>query len=379
MKKIIKHFYRFGKNANLALFILLLILWNVSYSIAADSVDTDTKAEGRNIPSFLPFVLRTPETGWGGGVGGINTFHIGEPGPESRPSSFSLSAKYTQEKQYSIELTPRLYMKEDKYYLESNIFYQKFPFKFYGIGNNNPDENEEDYTPKDIKIWVSLRRDIYEKLRFGIQYNVEHTNIDEVEEGGLLARGDILGYDGSTSSGIGLLVDWDSRNRVFSATSGAFYQASVTVYRDALGSDSDFTKYVLDLRRYYSILPAHTLALHGYFDFSSGKIPFQKLALLGGRFRMRGYYEGQHRHNNMMVFQVEYRIVPVWWRVGVVGFLGVGDVSDDVSNFQLKDFKTAGGIGFRFQFNRNEGVNLRADFAYGKDTSGYYLTIQEAF
>ncbi|MFC1714761.1 BamA/TamA family outer membrane protein [Candidatus Poribacteria bacterium] len=374
-----KHFRRFGRNANLALFILLLILWNVSYSIAADSVDTDTKARGRNIPSFLPFVIYTPETRWGGGIGGIYTFHIGESGPESRPSSFSLSTKYTQNEQYSIDLTPRLYLKEDKYYLESNILYQKFPLKFYGIGNSNSDDKEEDYTPKEIKVWVSLRRNIYERLRFGIQYNVEHTNIDEVEEGGLLDRGDILGYDGSKSSGVGLLVDWDSRDRVFSATKGAFYQASVTVYRDALGSDFDFTRYILDLRRYYSILPAHSLALNGYFDFSSGEMPFQKLALLGGRFRMRGYYEGQHRDKNMMTFQIEYRIVPVWWRGGVVGFLGVGDVSDKVSNFQLKDFKAAGGIGFRFQFNRGEGVNLRADFAFGRDTSGYYLTIQEAF
>ena len=63
----------------------------------------------------------------------------------------------------------------------------------------------------------------------------------------------------------------------------------------------------------------------------------------------------------------------------MVGFLGVGDVSDKVSNFEFKDFKAAGGIGFRFQFNRDEGVNLRADFAFGRDTSGYYLTIQEAF
>ena len=94
---------------------------------------------------------------------------------------------------------------------------------------------------------------------------------------------------------------------------------------------------------------------------------------------MRGYYEGQYRDKNMIAFQMEYRITPVWWRVGLVGFLGVGDVSDTIGNFRFREFKTTGGVGFRYQFNLKEGINLRADAAYGRGTAGYYLAIQEAF
>jgi hypothetical protein len=161
MEKTMRIFLRFDRNAILALLILLLTLWSISYSIAADSVDKDTEAKGRKIPSFLPFMIYTPETKLGGGVGGIHTFHAGKPGPQNRVSSFSLSAKYTQEKQYAIQLTPRFYLKEEKYYLWSDILYQKFPYKFYGIGNSNSDDMAEDYTPKELKVWLTLRRKIY--------------------------------------------------------------------------------------------------------------------------------------------------------------------------------------------------------------------------
>jgi len=370
---------RFDRNTTLALFILFLTLWGISYSIAADSVDKDTESKGRKIPSFLPFVIRTPETGFGGGVGGIHTFRIGEPGPQDRVSSFSLSAKYTQEKQYAIQLTPRFYLKEEKYYLWSDILYQKFPFQFYGIGNDNSDDTKEDYTPEELKVWLTLRRKIYSGLSVGVQYNFEDLKISEVKKAGLLAGGDILGYDGGRNSGVGLLALWDSCDRAFCARNGALYKASAMIYRDSLGGDFDFIRYTLDLRRYFTILPTHSVALQGYFDFLTGDPPFQKLALLGGRDRMRGYYEGKFRDRNMIALQVEYRIVPIWWRIGMVGFLGVGDVNDEMSDLQLKDFKTAAGIGFRFQFNRDEGVNLRADFAYGEDGLNYYLTILEAF
>ena len=367
------------RHVALILSIMLLCTWSSSRSLADDSVEKPTLVERVMNFSFLPFVIYTPETRFGGGIGGIHTFHFGDHKPQSRPNSVSLSAKYTQNRQYAIQLTPRFYLKDQKYYLWSDILYQKSPFKFYGLGNKSPDDMEEDYTPKEIRIWANLRRKVYSVLRFGIQYNFEDTNIVEVEEGRLLASGDIPGGGGGRSSGVGVILDWDSRDREFSATAGGLYQASAMIYGGSLGSDFDFTRYLLDLRYYLPILPSHTLALNGFFEFSTGEPPFQKLALLGGRFRMRGYYEGRHRDRNMISFQAEYRVVPVWWRFGVVGFAAVGDVSRDVSDFRLSEFKFSGGFGFRYQFNPDEGVNLRADFAFGEGTSGYYLTVLEAF
>jgi len=114
-------------------------------------------------------------------------------------------------------------------------------------------------------------------------------------------------------------------------------------------------------------------------DIITNNPPFQLLSLFGGRERMRGYYEGRYRDKNMMVFQMEYRVMPVWWRLGLVGFLGFGDVSNTIKNFKLRDFKYSVGGGIRYLFSREEKMNLRLDFGYGKDSSGIYITIGEAF
>ena len=93
---------------------------------------------------------------------------------------------------------------------------------------------------------------------------------------------------------------------------------------------------------------------------------------------MRGYYEGRYRDKNMIVFQMEHRM-PVWWRFGMVGFLGFGDVSDTIRNFALKEFKHSIGFGIRYLLNPEEKLNIRLDYAFGKDTSGFYITWFEAF
>ena len=321
----------------------------------------------------------TPETRLAVGAGGIYPFRSAKSGLENRPNSIMMSAKYTEEKQYEIRLVPELYLKNEEYHLRSEIFYQKFPLKFYGIGNNTSNDMEEHYTLRRVKFKMNFQKKIHAILNVGVLYEFEKTKLAEVEEDGLLVNGSILGSEGGVSSGIGLLMDLDNRNRIFSATKGGLYQILAMIYRDALKSDYEFTRYILDFRQYFSVFPSHTLALRSLVDFTIGDPPFQKLSLLGGENIIRGYYMGRYRDKNVISLQMEYRIMPVWWRVGLVGFLEFGDVSDEISNFELGDFKHSVGLGIRYQFNRDEGVNLKCDLAYSKNSSGFYLGIFEAF
>ena len=153
--------HRCGSVVGLGLFILLLSLWNSGYSFAADSAEERTEGKKGIGLSFLPFALYTPETRIAGGVGGIYTFRSGKYDRQNRPNSVSLSVKYTQNKQYVVDLTPDLYLKGEKYHLKTNIVYQKFPLKFYGIGGDTSDDMEESYTPKEIKFKASFQKKVF--------------------------------------------------------------------------------------------------------------------------------------------------------------------------------------------------------------------------
>jgi hypothetical protein len=79
-----------------------------------------------------------------------------------------------------------------------------------------------------------------------------------------------------------------------------------------------------------------------------------------------------------MAFQAEYR-APLFWRFGLVGFAGFGAVAHKFSDLNFGELRPAYGIGLRFLFDKKEKIQVRFDYAKGKDSSGFYASIFEAF
>jgi hypothetical protein len=81
----------------------------------------------------------------------------------------------------------------------------------------------------------------------------------------------------------------------------------------------------------------------------------------------------------MFATQLEYRLsLPK--RFGLAGFGGIGEVIPGGSQiFRSSNFLPAGGGGVRFQLSKTYRVNLRADFAQGKDTWTWSMGVGEAF
>jgi outer membrane protein assembly factor BamA len=362
------------------LIFLLLFLYNTTLSapLPEEGNEQDTVEQKRKGLIFFPILFYTPETKIA--AGGLVNYYFRESKSKitSRPSSIMPSVIYTQNKQILAELSTYLYWKDEKYYVESYAAYIKFPDKFYGIGNNTSEDDEEDYTPRFVRFKINFQKRIRPGLYLGMKYELERSKLTEVEEDGLLAKGDILGSDGGIASGGGLLASWDTRNSVYCPSRGGFHQLSATFFKSALGSDFDFNRYTFDFRQYLPLFSSHVLAFQCYLNTITGDPPFQMLSLLGGARMMRGYYEGRYRDKNMIVFQADYRM-PVWKRFGMVGFAGLGDVADKVSDFLLSDFKYSFGCGIRYQLSPEEKINLRLDFGFGEGSSGIYITLKEAF
>ena len=80
-----------------------------------------------------------------------------------------------------------------------------------------------------------------------------------------------------------------------------------------------------------------------------------------------------------MATQVELRSPLVFWRFGFVGFAGVGDVFNKASDLSFKNLKYSVGGGLRFVVKPAERLNLRFDYAFGKEGGYYYIMVAEAF
>lgn len=285
---------------------------------------------------------------------------------------------YTQKKQLMIEFGPDVYLKNEVYRLKAKFNFINFSERFYGIGSDTAEDMREDFTSRITRININLQKKLFQKLYLGIQYEREHNEVVKVEEDGQLKKREILGSEPGTVSGIGFLINRDSRNNIFSPSSGDFCLLSTTLFRNGLGSSYVFTRYRIDLRKYFPLFSSHVLAFQSYFSLITGDPPFQMLSMMGGQNWMRGYYRGRFRDKNMIVLQMEYR-VPLFWKFGIIGFVGFGDVADKVDNFVLKDFKYSAGFGFRYLLSDEEKINVRFDFGFCKESFGVYVAVSEAF
>ena len=195
----------------------------------------------------------------------------------------------------------------------------------------------------------------------------------------MLPEGEIPGSERSTISGAGWVLAWDSRQDILLPASGSYCQFRLVFFNKAMGSTYPYTKWIIDLRKYWTLGKDHLLYIQAYGKFLWGKeVPFRNMVLLGGDKLLRGYFRGRYRDHNGFAGQVEYHS-PYIWRFSVVAFAGAGDVFRDASTLEKIRIKPAGGIGLRFRLFRDRRMNLRLDLAAGKDDHGLYVGILEAF
>ncbi len=346
---------------------------------AKKSNHSDSLKQNHNSLVALPYAFYTPETKIAFGVGSIYSFRPAGSSPEDRPSNVRIALTYTQLKQMILGFLPEIYLKNESYYMNGYYGYFKYPDKFWGIGNDTPDGAEEDYEPKYFKSYTNFQKRTTPGLYIGIRYQYEYISLKETDENSMLQYGTVPGSNGSSASGLGFIINYDTRNHVYYPSSGFYNQIYGVFFGKALKSDYKFNLVSFDIRKYIPVFNSHVLAFQTYNMFINGTPPFQMLALLGGSYWMRGYYFGRYRDKNMITFQTEYRF-PLFWRFGAVGFAGFGDVASKIDKFYIYEFKYTFGFGFRFMFDSQERINARLDIGFGKGgNSGIYALVIEAF
>ena len=326
----------------------------------------------------LPVVYYAPETRFGFGALAMHSRRLSDD-TLTRSSNIQMYGLYTLNNQILISPRYTLIFDRERYILNGNLAYFKFPQLYYGIGNNLPEENEEliDYTllraeNRFLKQW---------KPHFfaGPVLNLYKVYKVETEAGGWLEQNKPNGYTGYYSGGAGLSLVYDTRDVVVNAYKGSYLEVTSVFYGKALGSDFGYQQYIFDFRGYKKLNKLkHVLATQFVAQLSSGDVPFLELPDLGGDRLMRGYYQGRYRDKQYVTWQAEYR-APLFWRLGAVAFAGVGRVAPVVSDLSFDGLKPSYGLGARFMVDKAERINIRFDYGFGKETSGFYLEITEAF
>jgi outer membrane protein assembly factor BamA len=356
----------------LGCWLAIVVSGQVTMAFDSDSTMRNTKFAG------FPVLGYSPETRIIGGV--YTQLLMGDP-MLKRPSTIGLSLLVSQNRQFSINLIPDIWLKDNTYRFAGELKWQHWPDKYFGIGNDTQKENEEFYVSRIWGIKLDMYRTVCRNLYAGILLEIENNNITEYDTVSYasLPEGTIPGSERSTLSGLGLAFSWDNRSDILLPASGAYCQFRLVYFSGAMGSTYPYTKWIIDLRKYWTLGKDHLIFMQVYGKFLWGsEVPFRNMAMLGGDKLLRGYFKGRYRDHNMFVGQMEYHS-PFIWRISLVAFAGAGDVFHSATAMQNIRIKPAGGIGVRYRIFKDRRMNLRLDLAAGRNDHGIYLGILEAF
>ena len=357
---------------------LMMIVMSI-YSPAYGQEDADSTDQFKASINAYPYAYYTPETQLAFGAGGVLTYFT-QKDHELNPSKLILSGFYSTIKTYEISLLSNMYFNKNRMASTVDLLFAHTVDRFYGIGNNTPELGTEEYVLDNVGgiADFQLPPAIVISDRAGLIIEYRDYKIGDRRDNPYLQSDSITGSTGGAVSGIGMVYVWDNRDQVFFPNNGGITEVKVIFYTKDLGSDFTFHWLEVNSRRYWAFKEDHVIAAQVYFNSVGGNIPFYKYPALGGSKIMRGYFKGRYRDTEYLAIQLEYRQY-FWWKFGFAVFMGSGDVAPSITAFQLRHLKPTYGAGLRFLFNEEQKINLRVDFGFGKDTSGIYFSMEEAF
>jgi hypothetical protein len=360
---------------------LALLLAFLSLQAQAQLAVPDTAAvRQKGSWILLPVVYYSPETRFGFGALGMHLFRFKGADSLTRTSNVQAYALYTLNKQLMISPKYTLFTNGERYMFSGNVAYFKFPRLYYGIGNDLPWDNEEMIDYAYFRAENKFLKKLGPSIFGGLQWNYYSMFGVDSDPEGVLAQNRPAGWRGYRTSGVGLVLAYDTRDIVVNPRAGTFFELTSTHNSKALGSQYVYSFYSLDARKYYRLnRKNHILAMQLFGQFTRGTVPFLEVPALGNEIIMRGYYEGRYRDKQYVAAQAEYRL-PLFWRIGAVAFAGVGEVAPRLGDLALAKLKPSYGLGGRFMIDQKERVNIRLDYGWGQGrNSGFYLEITEAF
>ena len=387
-----KHVYTFTHMQGIKLIFLIatcyVILLKAQPAAAQDKPLAIEKIEENQTKRGIipaPVAYYTPNTkfAFGASVVGYLKLRSKTDTAATRLSIARLFTDFTTNKQTHQWLFWNIFTRDERYFLRGEIRHRVFRDRFFGIGNDTPDEAEEIFKYSYISGRVAPLKNIGNRVFIGPE--VQITNFYETElnpaDGELqseLLRNRIPGYKGGMNVGLGVAVINDNRNNTAFPSSGYYLEASAHRFSESFGGDFSYTNYNFIASKYWSLKTDNVFAVNAVVNLNNGVVPVQRLATAGGEQILRSYTRNRFLADNFAGVQAEYRF-PLFWRLGMVAFAGAGDVYNDFSDTSFSTLKYSVGTGFRLRLLPEEKLHSRLDIGFGREGFAIYVGIGEAF
>ncbi|HSB22023.1 MAG TPA: BamA/TamA family outer membrane protein, partial [Burkholderiaceae bacterium] len=294
----------------------------------------------------VPIVITEPAVGFGGGV--VATFfresiremssRQGEDGRLTPPDIYAIGGAATENGTWIGMAGGMVTFDDGRYRWRGGVGRTSVNLDFYGIGGNA--------RPLSYNLdgWVSVQEGMVRLGRSDVWFvgrwnYLDLTNRFDVEGAPALSNLERA----NRASGLGLSLEVDTRDNIFTPSRGWTGSLDATFYDPDWGSDTRFQSYRAHAFMYFPV--GHEFVVAGRVDgrAASGQVPFYMLPFVD----LRGVPVArlQDRRTGVLETELRWNVTPRW---AATGFVGAGKAWGATSSFSDGTDTTAYGVGFRY-------------------------------
>ena len=330
----------------------------------------------------VPIIITEPAVGYGGGVSLMfvrnsmreSAERAAQTGHMVPPDIFVVGGAGTENGTRVAFGGGMMNFDEDHWRWKGAVARTDVNLEFYGIGGALDGVNRSlNYS---LDGWLSfqqvLRRIGDSNVWFGGRWIYTDFN-SKLDLDGRFSRllPDELSQKGS---GLGLVLEHDSRDNIFTPSKGWLGALDATFYDPDWGSDTRFQSYRSHVFAYWPL--ANALVLGGRADARAarGRVPFYQVPFID----LRGVPAQRYQDDNTAVLEAELRwdFTPRW---AAIGFVGTGRAWGRSTSFSQGDDVVTKGVGFRYLLASKLGMWVGLDYAKGPEDDVFYIQVGNAW
>ena len=176
------------------------------------------------------------------------------------------------------------------------------------------------------------------------------------------------------SAGVGLYLEYDTRDMPTNAYSGRYLKVDALFNDESIGSDRTYQNYSAIYNSYHRMNESAVLAWQVQGCARGGKVPLWDACTI----KLRGFSATDFIGSSSVSGQVEGR-----WQLnsrwGLVGFAGGGYAAEVFSRIDNRQWIPSYGVGLRFMVLKSKRINMRLDYARSSNSDAIHFLVGEAF
>ena len=325
----------------------------------------------------IPLVVTEPAVGYGGGIAGMFVRPRKQAGSEgfARPNMSIVGGIATENGTWMAFAGDSSHWMDDRVQTLAAIGGGEINLDFYGLGDAASSLDQAVSYTLDAELLMlqgSWKPQPKSPWSIGLRYIYSEVEPKLRDAPGLFPG--LLDAVHMKISAPAAVLEFDSRNNLFTPTKGLFAESVYLDSLEDLGASEEFQRFQQVVMGWIPLSEDWTLGMRGDYQWSSDGTPF----FLRPYVKLRGVAAMRYQGDEMASAEVEAR-----WQVrgrwSLVGAGGYGTAHTERNLFSATKDVWSGAVGFRYELARMFGMHAGMDVGFSSGETAIYFQIGSAW